>query len=222
MQIHADLSQRAVVDTTALDWVASPAAGVERKMLDRDGGEVARATSLVRFAPGSDFETHTHGAGEEFLVLDGVFSDETGDYGRGAYVRNPTGSSHAPSSAEGCTIFVKLRQFAPGDDRQFTIDTRAAEWQPQGMAGVGMLPLHAHGSEQVMLLRLDPGTRFPEHNHPGGEEIFVLEGALADEFGHYPEGTWVRSPPGSAHTPVSDEGCLIYLKIGHLPITGSG
>lgn len=216
MQIHADLSERAVVDTTALDWIASPAAGVERKMLDRDGGEVARATSLVRFAPGSDFETHTHGAGEEFLVLDGVFSDESGDYGRGVYVRNPVGSSHAPSSAEGCTIFVKLRQFAPGDDRQFAIDTRAAEWQPHGVAGVSILPLHAHGSERVMLLRFDPGTRFPEHGHRGGEEIFVLEGALADEFGHYPEGTWVRSPPGSAHTPVSDGGCLIYLKTGHL------
>jgi len=217
MKIHADLSQRAVVDTTAIDWVASPAAGVERKMLDRDGGEVARATSLVRFAAGSAFDTHTHGAGEEFLVLDGVFSDETGDYGPGAYVRNPPGSAHAPSSANGCTIFVKLRQFTPGDDRQFTIDTRNAAWQQHHAAGVRSLPLHTYGSEWIALLRCEPGARFAEHNHPGGEEIFVLEGVLSDAYGRYPEGTWLRSPPGSAHTPFSDEGCLIYVKTGHLP-----
>lgn len=217
MKIHADLGKRAVVDTTAINWVASPAAGVERKMLDRDGGEVARATSLVRFAANSVFETHTHGAGEEFLVLDGVFSDETGDYGPGAYVRNPAGTAHAPSSADGCSIFVKLRQFAPGDDRQFAIDTRTAAWQRHDVAGVRILPLHAYGSERVALLRCEPGVRFPQHEHPGGEEIFVLEGALSDEFGRYPEGTWLRSPPVSAHTPFSDEGCLFYLKAGHLP-----
>ena len=137
-----DLDQ-VVVDTTAMEWIASPAAGVERKMLDRDGGEVARATSLVRYAPASEFEAHTHGAGEEFLVLDGIFSDEHGDYTPGAYVRNPPGSSHAPSSAEGCTIFVKLRQFAPDDDRQCVIDTQAADWQAHDVDGVSMLPAFA-------------------------------------------------------------------------------
>lgn len=77
--------------------------------------EVARATSIVRYAPESRFAEHIHELGEEFLVLEGMFSDEHGDYGAGTYVRNPPGSSHSPYTVDGCTIFVKLRQFDPAD-----------------------------------------------------------------------------------------------------------
>jgi anti-sigma factor ChrR (cupin superfamily) len=109
MKINADLSERAVVHSDQLPWIDSPLPGVQRRMLERDGGEVARATSIVRYAPNSRFDPHTHGGGEEFLVLEGVFSDEHGDYGPGMYVRNPPGSRHTPRSADGCTILVKLR-----------------------------------------------------------------------------------------------------------------
>ncbi|MBM5816770.1 MAG: hypothetical protein FJ083_09355 [Cyanobacteria bacterium K_Offshore_surface_m2_239] len=103
MELHADLSQRALLDTNALAWTPSPMAGVERRMLDRCGEEVARATSLVRYAPGSRFERHVHGGGEEILVLEGILSDEHGDYAAGTYLRNPAGSSHpAPSHCRGC------------------------------------------------------------------------------------------------------------------------
>ena len=101
MKIHADLTQRAVVDSNQLPWVDSPMAGVQRRMLDRDGAEVARATSLVRYAPDSWFSPHNHDGGEEFLVLDGVFSDEMGDFPAGMYVRNPVGSSHKPHTVQG-------------------------------------------------------------------------------------------------------------------------
>ena len=87
MRINADFSQRAIVTPADWCWVGSPESGVERMMLDRIGEEVARATSIVRYAPGSRFPRHEHAKGEEFLVLDGVFSDESGDYGPGAYVR---------------------------------------------------------------------------------------------------------------------------------------
>lgn len=53
MDLHADLRQRALLHTSALDWMPSPMAGVERRMLDRRGDEVARATSIVRYGPGS-------------------------------------------------------------------------------------------------------------------------------------------------------------------------
>ena len=90
-----------------------PIPGVERRLLERVGEEVARATSLVRYAPGSSFSPHSHDGGEEFLVMDGVFTDEEmGDFPAGYYVRNPVGSSHTPSSEEGCIIFVKLWQSA--------------------------------------------------------------------------------------------------------------
>ena len=62
-----------------MEWIASPAGGVDRKMLDRIGDEKARATSIVRYAADSAFPEHEHPLGEEFYVLEGVFSDEHGD-----------------------------------------------------------------------------------------------------------------------------------------------
>ena len=216
MQLNADLSQRAVVYAPDLPWVDSPLPGVQRRLLERDGGEVARATSIVRYAPGSHFDPHVHELGEEFLVLDGVFSDESGDFGAGMYVRNPPGSRHRPHSEPGCTIFVKLRQFDPKDDRVVRVDTRRGAWQAAAPDGLMVMPLFERGSEQVLLQRLAPGTRLPPHNHPGGEEIYVLEGELEDELGRYPAGTWLRQPPGSAHAPYSSSGCILYVKTGHL------
>ncbi len=216
MKINADLTERAVVQTNELPWVDSPMPGVQRRMIERDGKEVARATSLVRYAPGSYFSAHTHGGGEEFLVLEGVFSDEHGDFGPGSYVRNPVGSSHTPHSKDGATILVKLWQMQPEDQQQVTIDIHQAEWTPGLVPGLQVLPLHSYGTEQVALVKWAPGTQFQQHRHWGGEEIFVLEGVFADEQGMYPSGTWLRNPPGSVHTPFSDEGCLIYVKTGHL------
>lgn len=218
MRINADFSQRAVVRPEDYNWVKSPAMGVERMMLDRVGDEVARATTIVRFAPGSEFDAHTHGGGEEFMVLEGVFSDESGDYPAGTYVRNPIGTSHKPHTHEGCTILVKLHQFDKSDTAHFHIDTRNAAFTPGQVDGLSVLPLHSAVNENVALVRWAPGTHFTTHQHWGGEEIFVLEGVFQDEHGTYPAGTWIRSPHLSQHTPFSDEGCLIYVKTGHLPI----
>ena len=217
MQINADFSERVVVDTTAAPWVPSPEPGVERRMLDRVGAEVARATSIVRYAAGSSFGPHTHGLGEEFLVLAGTFSDEHGDYPPGTYVRNPPGSQHAPRSARGCEIFVKLRQFDPADATRIVVRTRESRWLPGLVPGLTVLPLHEFGTEHVALVRWQPGTRFSTHTHAGGEEILVLEGVFSDERGDYPAGTWLRSPHMSRHTPYSETGCLIWVKTGHLP-----
>jgi anti-sigma factor ChrR (cupin superfamily) len=216
MKLHADFSQRVVVNSQELPWVDSPLPGVQRRLLDRVGEEVARATSIVRYAPGSAFSAHTHGGGEEFLVLEGVFSDEHGDFEAGTYVRNPVGSSHTPYSQTGATILVKLWQMDPDDQTPITIDTNRANWAPGLVDGLTVLPLHAFGTEQVALVKWAPGTQFQPHRHWGGEEIYVLAGTFADEFGEYPQGTWIRSPHGSVHTPFSEEGCLIYVKTGHL------
>ena len=157
MKINADLSLPVHVDTTALDWVPSPSPGVDRRMLDRDGDEVARATSVVRYAPGSEFPTHTHGGGEEFLVLDGVFSDEHGDFPAGTYVRNPVGSSHAPRTGPGCTILVKLRQMDPADQTQVTVDTNGGDWVEGDVPGLFRMPLHEFGTERVWLTKMGAG-----------------------------------------------------------------
>ena len=216
MKINADLGRRAVVYSEELPWVASPLPGVDRRMLERDGEEVARATSVVRYAPDSAFDAHVHGGGEEFFVLEGVFSDEHGDFGPGMYVRNPPDSRHTPRSGPGCTILVKLRQMDPDDQQYVRIDTTVALWQPGPGEGVSVMPLFERGREKVALWRLEPGTRLARHRHLGGEETFVLDGVLEDEVGRYPKGAWLRNPPGSAHQPFSPEGCLLYVKTGHL------
>ncbi len=217
MELNADFSSRVVIGPHASPWIASPQPGVERRMLDRIGDEVARATSIVRYAPGAAFGGHRHDLGEEFLVLSGTFADEHGEYPAGSYVRNPPGSSHTPRSAAGCELFVKLRQFQAGDDTRVVVDTRQAGFVPGLVAGLEVLPLHEFATEQVALVRWAPGTRFRDHAHWGGEEILVLDGVFSDEHGDYPAGTWIRSPHLSRHAPFSRTGCLIYVKVGHLP-----
>lgn len=218
MRLNADFSQRAVVRPGDYNWVPSPMPGVERMMLDRIGDEVARATSLVRYAPNSAFSRHEHGGGEEFLVLDGVFSDEHGDYPAGSYVRNPIGTAHTPRiGPEGCTIFVKLHQFAADDDRQFVIDTNGTPFVPSAHEGVEIMELHRFGDEQVALIRWAPGTSYVQHEHDSIEEVLVLEGSYADDAGQYPAGSWIRSPAGSRHAPVSGpEGALAFVKLGQI------
>jgi anti-sigma factor ChrR (cupin superfamily) len=218
MRLRADFSRQEVVRPEDYAWQASPASGVDRMMLDRIGDEVARATTIVRFAPNSQFDSHTHGGGEEYLVLDGVFSDEHGDYTAGTYVRNPIGTEHRPHiGPEGATILVKLCQFEAADQAQKTIDTAGMTFAQGSAPGVTELLLHHVTTETVRLVRFAPGVRLDSHAHPAGEELFVLEGSFGDEAGHYSKGTWVRSPAGSSHAPYSDEGCLLWIKTGHLP-----
>lgn len=217
-RLNADFDQRVVVPpVSAASWAPSPEPGVHRHRLDRIGDEVARATSIVRYDAGSRFAHHTHGGGEEFLVLEGTFSDSQGDYPTGSYVRNPPGSAHAPFSREGCTLFVKLWQFAEGDTERVCIDTTQATWRPGLVPGLAVLPLHEFDGVSTALVRWAPDTRFNAHSHPGGEEILVLQGLFHDEHGAYPAGTWLRSPRWSRHTPFTGaEGALIYVKVGHL------
>ncbi|KZY60906.1 cupin, partial [Oleiphilus sp. HI0065] len=153
-KLRADFDARFVVDPSSYQWVDSPMPGVERMMLDRVGDEVARATSIVRYAPNSEFSEHTHDGGEEFVVLDGVFEDEHGVYPKGTYVRNPIGTAHQPKIGEqGATIFVKLHQFDARDSASVNIDTHATCWLPGLVDGLSVMPLHEFEGEHIALVR---------------------------------------------------------------------
>lgn len=212
-----DLGQRVVIDTNLQAWVPSPSPGVWRKPLAREAAEHGHTTSIVRFAPGSCFSRHEHPLGEEILVLEGTFSDEHDDYPAGTYFRNPPGSGHSPFSRDGCTLFVKLDQFAANDAAAVRVDTHQAPWLP-GQGGLEVMPLHSFEGEHVALVKWPPGERFQPHRHFGGEEILVLSGEFKDEFGSYPAGTWLRSPHMSQHYPYVDVETLIWVKVGHLPV----
>lgn len=213
--LNMDFSQAVVIDTNRADWVASPMPGVWRKPLAREDAERGHATSIVRYEAGARFSAHNHPGGEEILVLEGTFSDETGDYPAGTYFRNPIGFRHAPFSDEGCVLLVKLHQFQEDDEARVQIDTRTAPWQA-GIGGLQVMPLHQHGTEAVALVRWPAGERFQPHRHFGGEEIFVLQGEFKDEHGSYPAGSWIRSPHLSEHYPYVEEDTVIWVKTGHL------
>lgn len=217
MELNADFSQRVVVHAARMPWVRSPIAGVERRMLDRIGDEVARATSLVRYAPGSHFSAHTHGGGEEFFVIEGVFQDQHGDYPAGSYVRNPPTSSHSPGSEVGCVIFVKLWQFAPGDRTHVSIDTAKTHFLPaHERAGVELMPLFRDSREDVRLERwaANADIALPVR---GGIEILALEGEFTDDDEKLTPQSWLRLPPGSAlRAKAGPEGCTVWMKTGHL------
>lgn len=216
--VNQDFTKRIAINSEKETWHKSPSDGVERLYLERDdGGESAVATTIVRFAPGSKFDEHLHDGGEEFIVLEGTFSDEFGSYPKGTYVRNPKGSSHNPYSESGCVLFVKLRQFQSDDQKPVVVDTNKEPWLPGLVDGLSVMPLHNFDTEHAALVKWSSNTIFNPHQHWGGEEILVLEGVFHDEFGVYPKGSWLRSPHLSQHTPFTkDEGALIFVKTGHL------
>lgn len=214
MEINADFSQRASVHADT-PLVPSPMPGVDRRMLDRIGDEVARATSIVRYAPGSAFSAHTHTGGEEFLVLDGVFQDEHGDYPAGTYVRNPPTTQHTPSSAPGCTIFVKLWQFDMADRTQFSVDMTEGAFDDVA-PGVARLALHDDAFETVMSERWAPGAAVTL-DAPGGMEVLVLQGDFTEAGEAFTAQSWLRLPTSSRSVATAGpEGALVWIKRGHL------
>ncbi|MCG6321632.1 cupin domain-containing protein [Vibrio alginolyticus] len=215
--LNMDFSKRIVIDTAQQEWIASPSKGVWRKPLEREAKESGHTTSVVKYEPNSQFSTHSHPQGEEILVLEGVFSDEYGDYPAGTYLRNPPGSQHAPFSEEGCVILVKLNQFESEDLETVRINTNQASWQ-SGVGGLQVMPLHNFEHEHVALVKWPKGEKFQPHRHFGGEEIFVLSGEFRDELGTYPALSWIRSPHMSEHFPFVEQETIIWVKTGHLPL----
>ena len=217
MEINADFSRRVAVHAARLPWIPSPMAGVERRMLDRIGDEVARATSIVRYAAGSRFSPHIHGGGEEFLVLDGVFQDEHGDYPAGSYVRNPPTSRHTPGSRPGCTLLVKLWQFDPADRTEVRLDTAGIPYEAAGSRpGVEWLHLFRDDDEDVRLEKWMPGAAV-SLNLPGGAELLVLDGGFDEGGERFEPLSWLRLPTSSMlQATAGPQGCRLWIKTGHL------
>ncbi len=149
--LNMNFLQAACIRADEQQWVKSPADGVSRVHLEREDKESGHTTSFVKFAANSFFPPHQHPQGEEIYVLDGVFSDETGDYPAGTYIRNPPGSFHQPYTKEGCTLFVKLDQFQKDDNKHIVIKPEDQHWQA-GIGRLKVLSLHTHNSDQPVLL----------------------------------------------------------------------
>lgn len=217
MELNSDFGQRVVVESESLEWVASPMPGVDRRMLDRIGDEVARATSIVRYAPGSHFSSHVHTGGEEFLVLDGVFQDEHGDFPTGSYIRNPPTSSHTPGSDPGCVIFVKLWQFDLDDRTPVMIDTnKMGSVRSADRPGVAVMPLFEDERETVQIEQWEPGAKVAIDAKEGAE-ILLLEGGFESDGDRLGKHAWLRLPEGTmANAVAGSAGARVWVKSRHL------
>jgi len=219
MELNADFTQRVIVHSNDIAWKASPMAGVDRRMLDRIGDEVARATSIVRYAPGSQFSAHTHTGGEEFIVLEGVFQDEHGDYPTGTYVRNPPTTSHTPGAAEGCVIFVKLWQFDADDRNQFRTKMDADLVADESGARVNIL--HADARETVRFVTLEQGKTLIE-TPQGGAELLMISGSATENGDALTKGSWLRLPQDTQlQITAGAQGAKFWIKTGHLPFAAA-
>ena len=218
--INGDLSVRVVVDTAQMAWVPSPGGGVWRKRVHLVGPpESGQVTSVVLYEPHSIFPAHDHPDGEEILVLEGVFSDEHGNWPAGTYLLNPEGFRHSPFSEIGCTLLVKLRQFAGHGRRHTIVDTHKLAWEETAIRGVTQKRLYQQAgfSDVVLLEHWDPETDVGTNAYELGAELFVLEGEFTDEVGAYAAGYWLRLPAGSHHHPRTARGCTLYVKKSGLP-----
>jgi len=217
MKILADFSQRVVVHSQTLDWVASPMPGVDRRALDRVGEEVARATSIVRYAPGSEFSPHVHTGGEEFVVLEGGFQDEHGDFPQGSYIRNPPQSKHKPGSQNGCIIFVKLWQFQPQDRTHVRLQTQyMGSVKHATFKGLAITPLYKDDYEDVSLLHFEAGANM-QISAMGGAELLVLEGEVSEQSDVLVKHSWLRLPINTdLNITAGKQGAKVWLKLGHL------
>ena len=216
MRINDDFKRPVIVQAGRQEWVPSPAPGVDRRMLFRIGDEKARATSIVRYAPGSAFPRHTHTGGEEFVVLDGVFQDEHGDYPAGAYIRNPPGTSHVPASKDGCTIFVRLWQFR-ADDRAQTVRRPGEGKQVPPRAGATAATiLFDDGHEEVRLEDWQARGSVTVENSKG-LEFLLLSGGLTLGGETLEPQAWGRLPAGMAlDAQALHHGARVWIKCGPL------
>jgi len=214
MNLNGNLARYVSADTANQDWVASPSGTVFRKRVHLVGpAESGQVTSIVRYQPGATFPGHEHPDGEEILVLDGVFSDEHGDWPAGTFLLNPEGFSHAPFSKEGCLLFVKLRQYA-GDKREHhAIATNDLDWieDSQHVASKNLYQ-SSYYRDTMKLERWAAASRLEPRYFPGGAEYFVLEGEFEDENGRYTSGSWLRIPVNADHQPYTTDGCTVYIK----------
>jgi anti-sigma factor ChrR (cupin superfamily) len=223
--LNGDLGVRVAVATASMPWSPSPSPSVWRKRVHCVGpAESGQVTSVVRYDPDSSFDAHGHPGGEEILVLDGVFTDDRGDWPTGTYLLNPEGYRHAPSSRDGCVLFVKLRQFPGLDRQQVALDTNAMAWRPGERAGVEVKSLYSQPgySDTMALERWRPGFDNDLRGYAAGAEVFVIEGEFGDEFGEYEAGAWLRFPEGATHSPRTARGCTLYIKRGGQPYLLAG
>ncbi|MBO1519377.1 cupin domain-containing protein [Oceanisphaera pacifica] len=213
--LNMNFNQSIAIHNQADNWQASPANGVWRYPLEREQAESGHVTSLVRFDANSYFPEHLHPLGEEFWVLEGTFSDESGDYPAGSYVRNPPGSRHRSFTRDGCMIFVKLNQFSAQDNQWVKVLPESSQWQ-RSLQGYQCLPLHSFDGVHTCVLHFTQAGVLPVDGYKNGLEILVLAGSVTEGDKTYPRLSWLRfAPSNRPHLQLAPH-TQLWVRSGHL------
>ena len=97
--------------------------------------------------------------------------------------------------------------------------SEAMPWRPLNepdVTGIFLKVLRFDSSTRrapTILLKFEPGASYPAHNHPGGEEIFILEGEIRVGKDHLRKGDYLYTPPDNRHAVASQAGCVILVNI---------
>lgn len=217
MKINADFNKRVVVHSAQSEWIVSPMKGVYRRPLDRVGAEVARATTIVKYAPNSQFSPHVHTGGEEFLILEGVFQDEHGDYPAGSYIRNPPKSKHTPSSETGCVMLVKLWQFDLEDRTHVQLNSNFMQAIPhRDSENTSVIPLYKDRYEEVSIQEWQANSLI-QIQASRGIEVFVIGGSFSEGGDTLLAQSWLRLPIDSTlNVKTGPNGAKVWVKQNHL------
>jgi hypothetical protein len=214
MDLHADHSERVVVDATAT------LQGQGAVSLERQGqGDHAQITVVAH--PAGEAWTHPGEQLCELLVLQGALLIGEDSFGPQSYVRLLPGQALDLKTRTGCVLYENHRDWTEAEEGSFALAGDRMDWRQGMVPGLKVTSLHEGLTKHTALVRWAPDTRFNPHTHVGGEEILVLAGVFRDEHGAYPAGTWIRSPHMSHHKPFTEaEGATILVKVGHLQVLG--
>ena len=209
--VNDDAAKCAVMDTTRMPWEPTRLAGVSIKSLERViDPKKGRETVLVKLEPGAALPKETLKDRLELFVLEGSVQDEHGIYTEHTYVWNPPGLTLTLSSPSGCVLYMKRRVPIYPDDAQRErrlIDARTAKWLEFPHRGADVLHLYKdpNGLETGRIGHVHTGRQLPRHDHSIGEETFMIEGCMKDEYASYTKGTWFRMACGVPHAPYTED-----------------
>lgn len=197
---------RALINTNDLEWENTQNKGIYKKLLSKKENE---ETSILKMEENSKLNNDSKINSVEIFVLEGVYKNEFGEFKSGTYLNLPNENEAFVTSSSGCVIFRK--ENCDKGIENIIIDTNSTPWL-KGQGNLEVMPLYT----QTALVKWPQNERFIPHKHWGGEEIFVLKGRFMDEYGIYPESSWIRSPHLSTHFPFVEEETIIFVKTGHL------
>ena len=217
-EINAECDKLVIIRPDEMVWETTDQSGVSRIVLERVNNErLGRETYLIRLDPDTELAPETLNSRIEIFVVEGTFSDGHGEYEARTFIMNPPGTTYTAASRDGCTIYAKRLNGFEDDDQRVVTALSGAEWTPFGHRVAEVVPFYKHDQRDVVARvgKVFPNATIMEHDHPGGEEVLILDGVFIDQFGDGVPGTWLRYPIGLAHAPyTANEGALIYIRDG--------